>query len=153
MWPIADVIELAKVGRGTFYRHFADRDALLEAIYDDALEVLRQAAASVSPELAFESVIQAAAPLQREVFPYASALNRAATPAATAAMQRRVAEVVSGPLAEAQRAGRIRDDLDIDDVITLLTMIGGASVFRPDADEQRHLQRAVTFVLDAIRMK
>jgi hypothetical protein len=45
--------------------------------------------------------------------------------------ERRVAEVTSDPLAEAQRVSRIRVVLNVDDVITLLTMVGGASDFGP----------------------
>ena len=67
--------------------------------------------------------------------------------------EQRVAEVTSDPLAETQRVSCIRVVLDVDDVITLLTMVGGASAFVPDAGEHRHLQEAVAFALDAISVK
>jgi hypothetical protein len=67
--------------------------------------------------------------------------------------ERRVAEATSDPLAEAQRVSCIRVVLDVDDAITPLTMVGGASAFGPDAGEHRHLQDAVAFVLDTISVK
>ncbi|PZF13213.1 hypothetical protein DEI98_04220 [Curtobacterium sp. MCLR17_034] len=67
--------------------------------------------------------------------------------------ERRVADITSDPLAEAQRVSRIRVVLDVDEVITLLTTVGGASAFGPDAGEHRHLQGAVAFILDAISVK
>lgn len=41
--------------------------------------------------------------------------------------ERRVIQVTGDPLAEAQRVSCIRVALDVDDVITLITMVGGAS--------------------------
>lgn len=149
--PIDEIVRRAGVGRGTFYRHFGDRESLLSALYEDALDELRTVRDAAAPDVAFEEVLRAAAPLQKDVFPFASALNREGSAQIAAAAVDQLADLVREPLAHAQRLGRVRGDIDTDDVVTLLTMIGGAVVFRPDADEQAHQDKALAFVLDAVR--
>jgi AcrR family transcriptional regulator len=149
--PLDAVIREAGVGKGTFYRHFSDRRALFAALYDDALELLTRIRDEAEPGDALVAVIRAAAPLQKEVFPFASALNRSAPADVLRAIDRRFAELLQEPLVTAKRNGTVRHDLTADEVALLLTMIGGASVFRPDADEPCRTQEALRIALETIR--
>ena len=40
--PLDEIARRAGVGAGTFYRHFADRDALLDALFDDRVRLFDQ---------------------------------------------------------------------------------------------------------------
>ncbi|MCS5731344.1 hypothetical protein N1031_16385 [Herbiconiux moechotypicola] len=120
------------------------------ALYDEALDRLTAVGQDLPPEQRLVAIIRAAAPMQKEVFPFASALNRTAPEHVLREIDRRFGQIIREPLSAAKRAGLVRPDLDADDIITLLTMIGGASVFRPDADEPRHRGKALRFVLESI---
>ncbi|MGH2908957.1 MAG: TetR/AcrR family transcriptional regulator [Solirubrobacteraceae bacterium] len=141
----------AGVGIGTLYRHFPNRQALLEAVYVEEVERVCNSAselADLEPWDAFATWVEGLVDymatkmaLAHELFDY---VDRGA-PVFTSCRASLFA--AGGPLLErAQRAGVVRDDVDIAEVIQL---IGGITKIHGAESEQiRHL---LSIALDGLR--
>ncbi|MGA6166573.1 TetR/AcrR family transcriptional regulator [Amycolatopsis magusensis] len=55
--PLDEVVKRAGVGAGTLYRHFPNRDALLEAVYRGEIEALAEYGRKISAEAAPAEVV------------------------------------------------------------------------------------------------
>lgn len=141
----------AGVGQGTLYRHFPTRDALLAAVYEQEVEDLVSAAASLlaagPPEAALRAWLE-------RVAEYA-AVKRGVIAAVEAALWRDLTTNSLGPIGDAiatlleagRRAGAIRPDADAQDVILLL----GALTRIDDAEYDTRSVRLVTLIMDGLR--
>ena len=128
----------AGVGIGTLYRHFPNRQALVEAVFEDSMEQrcahAQDLLAAPSPYEALESWL-------------ADGLDHAATYGALAAwlMLSRLDDPCDEPsaceqvrsagealLVRAQEAGEVRGDVDIDDVLRLISAIALGTEDAPD---------------------
>ena len=49
---VDDIVQAADVGKGSFYNHFADRDALVQAIYDEIRTNVEQAIDQANSDVA-----------------------------------------------------------------------------------------------------
>lgn len=118
--PLDDIARQAQVGRGTLYRHFPNRDALIEAVYRSSLEQLSRRAYLVT-------TLKAVMDHDSEVF----TLCRATITDAAAAL-----------LQPAQAAGSIRADVEPRDLLRFGHGIGAACEKTPEAAPR---MLAVTF--------
>jgi AcrR family transcriptional regulator len=128
----------AGVGIGTLYRHFPNRQALVEAVFQDSMEQrcaeAQDLLAAPSPYRAFETWL-------------AGELEHAATYGALAAwlMLAQLDDPCEGPsscelvraageglLVRAQEAGEVRGDVDIDDILRLVSAIALGTEDAPD---------------------
>jgi AcrR family transcriptional regulator len=146
----------AGVGIGTLYRHFPTRDALVEAAFLDVIELSRVRA---------EALLNSSAPGDalagwlRDMMTQSSACRGLAAEAMIAMLDDRgcgrpsaceaLRTVGTSLLARAQRAGTVRGDVDIDDLLRLVNAIGLATEDAPDRDAQA--ERMFTLMIDGIR--
>lgn len=148
--PLNEIARRAGVGQGTLYRRFPTRQALIEAIVDDYLAELREIAGRVGdgPD-AFIALFEEAVELQSENQGLVDLLATYPLPEPTMSERRNAyLSMFAAPLCSAQQAGRVRKDLETDDVSLLLRMVGaaGRDARRPDA-----LSRSLELARGALR--
>ena len=122
-----EIARRAGVGIGTLYRHFPDRRALLEAVYRDQVEDLctgaRKLQAEAAPGLAGEALerwlraLVGFAATKRNLT--SSIMSGPAKSEVATSCSAMIRESVEGLLAEAQRAGAIRPDVDAVDLLRM----------------------------------
>lgn len=150
-----EIAARAGVGIGTLFRHFPTKEALLEAllarrvnrIADDAERLAVGADAGQALEtLVVEVVAQSA---QKKA--YAEALAGSGNPAGPELIpaQRRARAALDGLLRRAQRQGRIRDDIQTEDLIALI--VGAVQAAEHAGWEVGVRDRTLRVVLDGLR--
>ena len=151
-----DIARDAGVGSGTLYRHFPTRVALLEAVYRD--EVARLCAEG---DRLLESDTEPGEALAEWLRVYVSfgAMKRGLMgPLTTALGQdsdlfstcKTMVRATGGRLVEqAQKAGAIRGDVEISDVLTLASAISHAGELTGEGSELS--ERLLTVAIDGLR--
>lgn len=133
--PVEEIAKAAGVGRSTLYRHFPTRESLFAAMLDEVMTQFEQLAAAHpdTPDALLE-LFDAVLDLHRGHPAVLAQIARPALPdAASAERRRRFLEAFRQPLATAQAAGVVRDDLRLDDLRILIVML--ASTERRDFAE------------------
>jgi AcrR family transcriptional regulator len=152
---LEEIARRAGVGIGTLYRHFPTRQALLEAVYRDQVEALRDRAddllQTVSPDEALAAWLHALVDFGRTKHSLASALlatldKKSELLTSCGTIMR---ESATAMLTRAQEAGTVRADASATD---LLRLVHGISmvVERPPADAGQ-ADRLLGLVLDGLR--
>jgi AcrR family transcriptional regulator len=148
--PLEDVAERAGVGIGTLYRHFATRQALLEAVYIDEVEAMAGAAADLSGLPPWDALSQ----WLHQYLGFAAtkrALNEAlveAAPDSDVLLSCRTAIVGAGTvlIERAQRAGVVRADTNFVDVIRMV-----AGIAMVPTEDPKQIERLLELALDGLR--
>jgi AcrR family transcriptional regulator len=145
-----EIARLAGVGPGTVYRHFPTKEALFEAVVFDRIEELVEEARHLSgdpdPGHAFSSFVELLAREGARKRDLVETLSSGGVhlQLAEAPVLRSLVDVLDDLLGRAQRAGAVRGDIGVDDVVALLT---GAAYsichFRADDDRTRRLLAVV----------
>jgi len=152
--PLKTVAERAGLGVGTVYRHFATQEALVEAILTEHLAEMdglaRVLRATLEPDEALAEWLAAFVDrlteyrgLARVVMPQ---LRDRASPLGRACQRMRTAGAEL--LAEAQRDGSMRTDLD---VVTLLTLANAVALVVEQRPDQAGL--ALSYLIDGLRRR
>ena len=126
--PMCEIARRAGVGQATLYRNFPDRRNLAAALIVEQMEQTeRLAAENAGDPQAFFVLIRnvvetmarfhALGQLAREDSCLGSELDR---------RRRRLAELLQEPLKDAKAAGLLRQDLGLDDVFLMVSMLKGA---------------------------
>ena len=118
-----EIARRAGVGIGTLYRHFPTRQALLEAVYRDQVEEL----CAVARELSGEAPDQALERWLRALMVFATTKKNLSSALTSGPKKSEVAtscsamvrEAATRLLAEAQRTGQVRDDIDAVDLLRM----------------------------------
>jgi len=141
---VADVARVAGVGMGTLYRHFASKEALVEALVSEVLEAtiaMAQEAATRPDGSGLEHFLQASSAYQ--------AAHLGCLPKLWSSdhhLVGRARELIADLLADAQAHGRIRLDLKSTDIsLALWSMrgvLGTTGANEPEA-WKRHLDLLV----------
>ena len=154
---VEEIARRAGVGKGTLYRRFPTKEALVRAIFADILEEVEQlaehAAAEPDPHAAFAQFIEASARMQgsNQGF-YDVVAQRLGTAALTAEQRLQFMNAVGRPLKRAQEAGVVRDDLVPEDVQIMLRMVGAATRPAPDGSSMEDIwPRYLGLLLDSLR--
>jgi AcrR family transcriptional regulator len=148
---LEDIARRAGVGIGTLYRHFPTRQDLLEAVYVDGVEALSRSARELADLPPWEALVAwlqrfvgyvgTKQALAKELFAYEGhgaqvfASCRGALYGAGEPLLRR-----------AQDAGVVRTDLDVSDVLHLVS--GIAKISTPDPQQ---VDRILLVALDGLR--
>jgi AcrR family transcriptional regulator len=151
--PLDEIAKRARVGPGTLYRHFPNRDALIEAVYREEVTQLADSAYALREELPVEEALFAWMREQvrwaREVSGFASTLKAVIdedSPTFTFC-KKELRIAVEALLAPAQAAGVVRADLEPTDLMRLAHGVGSAATYADEAGTER----LVSVFLDGIR--
>jgi AcrR family transcriptional regulator len=144
----------AGVGIGTLYRHFATREALVEAVYAAELDEVVTSASSLLAELppadalrAWMDRYAAFVAIKRgmvDTLRAGWASGRMATPQT----RERITAALGSILAEGARAGSLRADVAPEDVTGMLL---GVFLFTATGDAPEQIGRLLDLVVDAVR--
>jgi AcrR family transcriptional regulator len=154
---VEEIARRAGVGKGTLYRRFPTKEALVRAIFEDILDEIErrvtESEAVVDAGEAFAHYLRGAAEMQagNQGF-YDVVAQRLGAAALTVEQRRRILAAAARPLQRAQEAGAIRADLVPEDVQLILRMIGATTRPAPDGTPMdEHWPRYLGLVLDALR--
>jgi AcrR family transcriptional regulator len=150
-----DVAHQAGLGVGTVYRHFADKEALIDALFEDMVETvdgyLREAAREPDAWLGLTRALQQVCEVQafdrglREVM-----LGTGRGPERQRQMRERVSPTVDALVARAQEQGSLRADVVSADFPVLQLMVGAVS----DHTGQPGLwRRYLAIIIDGLRAR
>jgi AcrR family transcriptional regulator len=150
-----DIAAAAGVGVGTVYRRFPDKDALIDALFEDKIRgverVAREALALEDPWAAFESFMRAACRLQAEDRGLKEALLTRDRGRERVAMAReRIAPIAVQILHRAQEAGVVRADLGMFDIPMMHFAVGFVAE-RTGEVAPGYWERLLTLLLDGVR--
>ena len=150
-----DVAHHAGVGVGTVYRRFPDKDALIDALFEDkvreVVDVVRKAAEIEDPWESFETFVRSVAGIQADDRGLKEAMMAAHRGRDRLAMMRdQIGPLATAIVARAQKAGAVRSDLGVLDVPATFLSIGYL------ADRTREVapdywERLLTIFLDGVR--
>ncbi|MFX0592376.1 TetR/AcrR family transcriptional regulator [Melissospora conviva] len=149
-----DVARHAGLGVGTVYRRFANKEELIEALFEEKVAALaglaERAAAAPDPGTALIDFLTEACTRHaldhglREI----SLSNRYA-PARIAVVKDRLVPAIRTLVARARSAGALRADFTAEDVPVVLLMVGAAADFGQQADPQAW-RRYLVLLLDGL---
>jgi AcrR family transcriptional regulator len=154
---VEEIARRAGVGKGTLYRRFPTKEALVRAIFEDILEEIEHivtiAEAEPDPWTAFTAYLSATARLQasNQGF-YDVVAQRLGAAALTDEQRRQAMSATARMLERAQQANVVRADLVPEDVQLMLRMVGATT--RPAMDGSPmddHWPRYLGLLLDALR--
>ena len=146
------VIREAKVGRMTFFRHFPDRDSLLAALLEQAMDELQAQADLVRGDAeGFSRMI--AFMIDRMTLRIGLVDYWISTdpqhPAVRDAMDR-LSPIFADAISEARKAGRCRADLTPDDVALFGRMLGAVTRGYPPESRQKALGWAAQILIEGL---
>jgi len=150
-----EIARRAGVGPGTVYRHFATKEALFEAVVFDRIGELVEEARALSddpdPGRAFSSFVERLGregALKRDLIE-ALAHDGIRLQLREAPIVQALTDVLAELLRGAQRAGAVRSDIRVDDVMALLTGAAYAICHSRADDEQTG--RLLAIMYDGLR--
>ena len=152
---LEEIARRAGVGIGTLYRHFPNRQALLEAVYRDQVEVLAGRAERLrgadDPAAALQEWLRALVSFGRTKRSLTSALLTTLDKDSEllSACSCRIREAATSLLTRAQDAGAVRADASATDLLRLVHAISLA-VERDPADRGQ-ADRLLGLILDGLR--
>ncbi|MEA5052499.1 MAG: helix-turn-helix domain-containing protein [Propionicimonas sp.] len=150
--PLELVASRAEVGRGTLYRHFPNRAALVAALMERRLTALEEFAAAHTGEDLLEHLMVEISELQIRIPGLRSVVRGGReTPELFHAVLGRTRALFAGALDVALREGAVRPDVTVDDVYLSIAMIDGAvAAARTSVGPSNH-ERAIALVLRSLR--
>lgn len=152
MVALEEVAAAAGVGRGTLYRHFADRAALVTAVYADAVAGHR-AALGEDPDapdavrMLLDRITRAQLDLAG-LYPYLLTADAGSEGLASIAHDTRALFVDALPVSRA--AGTVRPDVTVDDLMLVLYMVEGVISGHTRDDAERVRSRCLDMVAPSI---
>ena len=153
--PLQLVAAAAGVGRGTLYRHFPDRLALVTAIYEQRLERYEAYGRAHADDPDVLVGMMRLVALDQMAIPGLLRIINAGIEESpqVASLWRRTVQAFEDPLAAATRAGTVRADLDLVDLFLVFAMLYGVAnspgTFPHDAQVLERALRIVALGISA----
>lgn len=148
--PLEMIAREAGVARATQHRHFPTRESIVRSIFDDNLDELAKVAHESAPADAYlATVLRTAEILIRDRGFVDLFQRRGISDEIREDISHRFLLIFEEPLVAAKAAGRVRQDLRLDDTTLMVDMLGAAALTGPNRPPDR-MKRAVMLVLDAI---
>lgn len=149
--PLDRVAERAGVGRGTLYRHFPDRAALIAAVYAVRVDALERYAAELTDERLLEHLVVEIVELQVDAPGLFTAVRTAhGTVPGIADVERRASDLLDSALADARARGRVREGVEVEDVRLVFAMIEGVLAAEEPARVRTSVRRALGVALHGL---
>ncbi len=152
--PLEDIARRAGVGIGTLYRHFPDRTALMEAVFQEEVNTVVALAAELAdsdaPADAFAVWLRAVVSHSTTYRGLGKALMATADPRMSSC-KIPLREAGRTLLERAQRAGEIRRDADAPDLLRLAYAIGVAAETAPE--DPGLADRLLGLAMDGLRVR
>jgi AcrR family transcriptional regulator len=153
--PIEDIARAAGVGVGTVYRHFPSKRALIAALVRDRFERLAERTAEAltedHPWHAFCDLMRFSAELQVRDRALSQFLAQQPELGYQEAVQTGLADLTAQLIANAQRAGGMREDAVVEDVPTLVCGLGAVTAGAAGSMPELNWERYVEIMLDGLR--
>ena len=146
------VAKRARLGRGTLYRHFADRGALLATLLEQRLELLDGFASQHDGHNLLEQLIVEICGLLRDV-PGLMAVARRFDSAREQIdhVTERTGRLLHTALTQGQRDDTLRQDLTTDDIYAVIAMVDGVIVQAASSAVPDLVDRSLALALRALR--
>jgi AcrR family transcriptional regulator len=154
---VEEIARRAGVGKGTLYRRFPTKEALVRAIFEDLLDDLDEVVQAVDSEPdamnAFLRFLDESAHRQATNQGFLDVVaQRLGAAMLTAEQRRRFLGSIARPLRRAQEAGGVRADLEPEDVVMIFRMLGATTRPAPDGTSMdEHWPRYIGLIADALR--
>lgn len=143
--PLDDIVKRAGVGAGTLYRHFPNRDVLIEAVYRSEIEEIADLSSALAKALSAEDALRE---WFRELVRFHT--ERSGLAMALKAMidvdsetfqycKQKLRDAAWAVLEPAQAVGAVRVDLEASDLMRLSHGIGAAARTADEASRERML--------------
>jgi AcrR family transcriptional regulator len=150
-----EIARHAGVGVGTVYRRFPDKEQLIDALFEDRLgEILEAANDSLEMTDAWEGLahfLQRSMELQVEDRALKELLLSTSTAHARIEQGRQhIQPIVEAVLSRAQQAGAVRDDIGVSDLLLLQHAVGEAAEYTREVAPEVW-RRVLVIALDGLR--
>jgi AcrR family transcriptional regulator len=150
-----EIARRAGVGAGTVYRHFPTKEALFEAVVFDRIDELAKEGRALSddpdPGRAFSTFLERLGregALKRDLVE-ALASDGIRLQLGEAPIVQALTDALAELLRRAQHAGAVRPDVDVDDVMALLT--GAAYAICQSGADDDQTRRLLSIMYDGLR--
>jgi AcrR family transcriptional regulator len=150
-----DIARTAEVGVGTVYRHFPTKEDLIAALVADRFERLaeraEQALRQRDPWQAFCDLIRHSAAVTVRDRALSEFISWHPELGQHEAVRSGLADLTAQLMANAQRAGGMRDDAVVEDVPTLICALGAVTAGASGKMPELNWERYVEIMLDGLR--
>jgi AcrR family transcriptional regulator len=152
---IDEVAQSAGVGVGTVYRHFPNKEALIEALIEDRFERLaaraKEALAEDDAWDAFRGLMRWAGELSVSERDLSGMLSQRPERCGISAAKSGLAEATAELIERAKREGKMRPEVAVEDVPTMMCGLGGIIGAPADSIPAQNWERFLGLMLDGMR--
>lgn len=149
--PLDLVAQRANVGRGTLYRHFPNRAALVAALMERRLTALEAFAAGHPAEDLLEHLLVEICELQLRIPGLLPVVRAAGSSDVLDDVLARTRSMFAKALDQARAARAVRQDITVDDVYLAAAMLDGVVEAARDSMTAPPYERALVLVLRSLR--
>jgi AcrR family transcriptional regulator len=150
-----DIARAAGVGVGTVYRHFPNKEALLDALVEDRFDRLAKRTAEAlereDPWEAFCELMRWSAKLQADDRGLSEILGSRPLVGEAAAAKSGLVELSDKLMRKAQRAGEMRKDLLVEDIPTMICGLSAVTGAAEGSMPAMNWERFLEVMLDGMR--
>jgi AcrR family transcriptional regulator len=150
-----DIARGARVGVGTVYRHFPNKEALLDALVADRFDRLAEETAKAldkdDPWEAFCELMRWSATYQAEDRGLSEVLGSRPLMGEAAAAKSGLVDLSQKLMRKAQRAGKMRKDLMVEDIPTMICGLSAVTGAADGSMPAMNWERFLEVMLDGMR--
>ncbi|MBB5779123.1 helix-turn-helix domain-containing protein [Nonomuraea jabiensis] len=148
--PLSAVARAAGVGQGSLYRHFPDRISLAMAVFEDGVTELEALAARPGTTLDDLLALLTEQAIASTAFIELVSTQPSEPDPRIIDVRDRVSRVLAGVLADARRAGQVRDGVSADDLVLVVGMLAGVLAKTPAPDRRATAGRVWALLREGI---